>query len=600
MNTARPVTIVCVDDDALVLGALREQLRRGLEGPVDIETAGSGEEGLALLAELMAEGASVPLLISDQSMPGLSGADFLARAHERYPGVLKVMLSGAADAKAVGDAVNRASLYRILHKPWHHDDLLLTAREALRSAAQQEALARTHRELEHSMHALRHQALHDSLTGLPNRAQFDAALSVALGSAAGRGQHVGVLFLDLDRFKRINDTLGHAVGDELLRAVVQRLRTSVREGDLIARWGGDEFTVLLPALHSRSEADAVAQRVVGSMSAPVRLAGEAMQISASVGLAVYPDDGRDAETLLRNADTALYRVKADGRNGWRAYDPTWHREGDRTLALESALHGALGRGEISLHYQPQRRCRDGRLSHVEALMRWQHPVHGWVPPQTFIPLAEESGAIVELGAWALHEACGQLRHWREQGVAGLVTSVNVSAVQFARSDLPKVVREALRSARLPANTLELEITEATAVRDLVTTAEVLHALAGEGVCIALDDFGTGYAPLSHVKDLPCHVLKVDRSFARQLAPGGKDAAIVAAVVALGHGLGMEVVAEGVESEIAAAQLRRLGCDRLQGYWIGRPVAAAELDLAGLGDGRGDYTREQGLIASVAG
>jgi diguanylate cyclase (GGDEF)-like protein len=489
--------------------------------------------------------------------------------------VLKVMLSGAADARALGDAVNRASLYRILHKPWRHDDLLLTAREALRSASQQEALAHTHRELAASMDALRHQALHDSLTGLPNRAQFDTALAAALAGAAGRGQMVGVLFLDLDRFKRINDTLGHAVGDELLRGVVQRLRASVREGDLIARWGGDEFTVLLPALRHRSEADAVAQRVVGSMAAPIRLGGESMQVSASVGLALYPDDGLDAETLLRNADTALYRVKANGRNGWRAYNRSWHPDGDRSLALESALHGALGRGEISLHYQPQRRCRDGRITHVEALMRWQHPVHGWVPPQTFVPLAEESGAIVELGAWSLHEACAQMRRWHEQGAAPMVASVNVSAVQFARSDLPGVVRQALREAGLPSAALELEITEATTVRDVGGTAEVLRALAGEGVRIALDDFGTGYAPLSHVKDLPCHVLKIDRSFASPLASDGKNAAIVAAVIALGHGLNMEVVAEGVESAATAERLRQLGCDRLQGFWIGGPQPAVE-------------------------
>ncbi len=579
MKKEHDTTIVCVDDDALVLRTLREQLLRGLDSSVRVETAASGEEGLALLAELTAEGVSVPLLISDQNMPGLSGADFLAQAHARYPSVLKVMLSGATDARVVGEAVNRASLYRILHKPWQLDDLLLTAREALRSAAQHEALARTHRELARSMDALRHQALHDSLTGLPNRAQFEVALAQALGEAASCGQKVGVLFLDLDRFKRINDSLGHAVGDELLRSVVQRLRASVRQGDLIARWGGDEFTVLLPALQQRAEADAVAQRVVASLMVPIRLAGQPMQVSASVGLALYPDDGNDADTLLRNADTALYRVKADGRNGWRAFDPSWQQEGDRTLALESALNGALRRNEISLHYQPQRRCRDGRISHVEALMRWQHPVLGWVQPQAFIPVAEESGLIMELGAWALHEACAQLRRWRDQDQHELVACVNVSALQFSRSDLPALARAALRSARLPGSALEIEITEATAVRDVATTAEVLRELSADGVRIALDDFGTGFAPLSHVKDLPCHVLKIDRSFTRQWVPGCKDSAIVAAVVALGHGLQMEVVAEGVESAAVAEQLRLLGCDRLQGYWIGRPVAAGELFLS---------------------
>ncbi len=569
--------IVCVDDDALVLGALREQLGRGLGRACEIETARSGPEALALLDELVAEGADVPLLISDHAMPGMGGTDLLAQVHARHPAMLKIMLSGAADAHVLGDAVNRAGLYRVMNKPWRADDLLLTVREALRSAEQRRALAATHRELERSMQALRHQALHDALTGLPNRQQFDTALVEALSRAGAEGHALAVLFVDLDRFKRVNDTLGHEAGDQLLRGVVERLRRSVRQGDLIARWGGDEFTVLLPRVADGAEAGQVAERLLATLAWPMQVGEHRLHVSASIGLALFPDHGHDAGTLLRNADQALYRVKAAGRNGWQAHSDGPHGEASLRLRLEEGLHHAIERGELTLHYQPQVEVASGRITHAEALARWQHPVLGWVPPQTFVPLAEESGLIVPIGRWVLHEACRQAMAWSRAGLPDVAVAVNVSAVQFERGALERDVADALAASGLPPGRLEIEITEAVGLHDTDAVAGALRRLQQRGVQVALDDFGTGFAPLSHVKDLPCQVLKIDRSFVRALQRGSKDAAIVAAVIALGAGLKLRTVAEGVETGEAEALLREMGCTSLQGYRLDRPLPAAAFE-----------------------
>jgi diguanylate cyclase (GGDEF)-like protein len=563
--------IVCVDDDAPVLGALREQLRRGLGSHCEVETARSGAEALTLLDELAQDGYEVPLLISDQHMPGMGGVDLLAQVHAQHPAMLKIMLSGNADAQVLGDAVNRAGLYRVLLKPWNADDLLMTVREALRSAAQRRALAATHLELQRSMAQLRHQALHDALTGLPNRQQFDEVLAQALDRAREEGHELAVLFVDLDRFKRVNDTLGHAAGDQLLRIVVERLRRCVREGDLIARWGGDEFTVLLPRVQGSAEARVVAERLLAALAPPLDLDGCRLHVSASIGVTLFPEHGLDAETLLKNADSALYRVKAEGRNGFREHHAAGLGEPSLRLQLESALHRALSLDELRLHYQPQIDTRTGCITHVEALARWRHRTLGWVPPQTFIPLAEETGLILPIGRWVLNEACRQAMDWSRQGLPDVTVAVNVSGVQFERGAVQQDVDDALAASGLPAARLEIEITEAVGLQSTSAVADVLRALQARGVQVALDDFGTGFAPLSHVKELPCQVLKIDRSFVRQLKAGSKDAAIVAAVVALGRGLQLRTVAEGVETEEAEALLRSLGCTSLQGFRLDRPL-----------------------------
>ena len=563
--------VVCVDDDPLVLGALREQLQRGLARRCEIETARSGAEALELLDELAADGVEVPLLISDQHMPGMEGVDLLAQVHQRHPAMLKIMLSGGANAHVLGDAVNRAGLYRVLHKPWNPDDLLMTVREALRSAAQRRALAATHRELERSMQLLRHQALHDTLTGLPNRHQFNLALADAIQRASLVPHELALLFIDLDRFKRVNDTLGHTAGDQLLQVVVERLRRSVRDGDVVSRWGGDEFTVLLPHVAGAEEAAAVADRLLAALAQPVEIAGCSLHVSASIGITLYPEHGVDAQTLMQRADQALYRVKAAGRNGWQAAGADEGRGPSLRLVMEAALHQAIGRGEMRLHYQPQVDAATGLIVGAEALARWYHEPLGWVAPQTFVPLAEETGLIVPIGRWVLHEACRQAMAWCAEGLPPITVAVNVSGVQFERGELLDDVEAALAATGLPAHRLEIEITEATGLRNTGAVAEVLRKLRTRGVAVALDDFGTGFAPLSHVKDLPCDALKIDRSFVQSLRRGSKDVAIVAAVVALGKGLQLRTIAEGVETVEAEQVLRELGCTTLQGYRLGRPL-----------------------------
>jgi diguanylate cyclase (GGDEF)-like protein len=431
---------------------------------------------------------------------------------------------------------------------------------------------------ERNTRLIRHQALHDSLSGLPNRLQFSQALEQALALARSTHDGLAVLFVDLDHFKRVNDTLGHDLGDTLLKRVAERLSRCIREGDLIARWGGDEFTVLAPRMHGSDEAAALARRILDALQPPFLVEQMSLQISASVGVASYPADGEDGQALLRRADMALYRVKEEGRNGFQTYrHPSSTDIGaDVGLSLETDLRRAIDGNELLLHYQPQIDTRTGLITGIEALARWPHPVHGWIGPDVFIPIAERTGMIVQLGEWVLHTACRQAVSWQQQGRDGLRVAVNLSAVQFDRCDLQAVVMQALSSSGLAPGALELEVTEAVALRHIGATASTLDALRYAGVRVALDDFGTGYASLTYLKQLPCDTLKIDRSFTHGLEAGDKDAAIIHALVALANGLGLRVIAEGVETAQVADVLQHLGCWTMQGYFFSRPVSAQEL------------------------
>ncbi len=423
-----------------------------------------------------------------------------------------------------------------------------------------------------------YQAYHDALTNLPNRVLFTDRLEQSLAFAR-RLKHgkVAVLFVDLDRFKLVNDSLGHAVGDLLLQRVAQRLSGVRRQSDTLARLGGDEFTLLLPDVDHVEEAMMVADKVLAALKQPFVIDGRDIFMTVSIGISMYPDDGPDVESLMKHADTAMYRVKKQGRNGFFLYNQALDQHSLRRLELENQLHTALARQQLVLHYQPQFDLAEGRIRGVEALIRWQHPELGMISPAEFIPLAEESGLIVPIGAWVLETACKQAHAWREAGFPDLVMSVNLSVRQFFREDIVSLVARAIQDSTLPASVLELEITESVAMEDVAYTIKTLESLAVKGLRLAIDDFGTGYSSLSQLRKMPVGILKIDRSFVHDIATSPDAAAIVNAIITMAHRLGLKVIAEGVESQAQLAHLREQQCDTAQGFLFSRALPAAELE-----------------------
>jgi diguanylate cyclase (GGDEF)-like protein/PAS domain S-box-containing protein len=425
-------------------------------------------------------------------------------------------------------------------------------------------------------------ALHDQLTGLPNRMLFMDRLEQALERSGRRGKFAAVLFLDLDRFKLVNDNLGHDHGDQLLIQVAERLRGCLRRVDTIARIGGDEFTVLLEDVGSTADAALVAERIIEAFRASFRIETQEIFVGTSIGIALGGrDQGTTAQGLLRNADIAMYRAKANGRACFEVFRSSMRETVKGRLKMETELRRALDRGELRLHYQPQVDLRTGRIVGLEALVRWEHPERGLVPPGSFIPIAEETGLILPIGRWVLETACRQASVWRADAEIGLdlVMAVNLSPRQFRHPGLVQDVGQVLAESGLDASGLEVEITEGTAMGDADATVKTLEHLKGIGIRLAIDDFGTGYSSLSYLKRFPIDVLKVDRSFVAGLPANHGDAAIVRAIVGLSRALGLKAVAEGVETVDQLDELRRLGCDQGQGYLFGRPTPTEVADVA---------------------
>ena len=420
-----------------------------------------------------------------------------------------------------------------------------------------------------------HLAYYDTLTGLPNRALFADRLSVALTHAHRHRYKLAVLFLDIDRFKQINDSLGHTVGDRLLRTVAARIRNAVREEDTVARFGGDEFTVLIHIIGKIEDAGKIAQKILDSFKQPITIDEREFVVTSSTGISVYPIDGADAETLIRNADTAMYRAKDLGRNTYQFYAATMNSKALEALEVENGLRRALANDEFVLYYQPLVDVATGSVFGLEALVRWQHPQLGLLRPDRFIPAAEQSGLIVALGRWVLIEACRQASEWHRRGYR-VVVAVNLSAKQFQDPDLLHHIGEALQGANLRPEFLELEITEGHAMQNVEKAIDILRQLKTLGVRIAIDDFGTGYSCLSYLKQFPIDTLKLDGSFVRDInAP--EDAQIALGVIALAHSLRLKVIAEGVETISQLTFLREHACDRLQGYLFSRPMPPANFD-----------------------
>jgi diguanylate cyclase (GGDEF)-like protein/PAS domain S-box-containing protein len=422
-----------------------------------------------------------------------------------------------------------------------------------------------------------HIAHHDALTGLPNRALLLDRLGQALMQAARYDTRLAVLFLDLDRFKSINDTLGHHIGDELLKHVADRLRGVVRAIDTVSRLGGDEFVIVLQEIAGPDDAVLVAEKIIAALAPAVSIEGHPLRATPSIGISIFPEDGSDVYVLMKNADTAMYHAKEQGRNNFQFFAPLMNSEAERFFTLEHRLRGALDGGQFRLHYQPLIDLHHKQVCGMEALLRWQDPDHGMISPGEFIPVAEETGLIVPIGIWVLREALQQNRAWQEAGWPAIPVSVNLSPRQFRQIDLVDTVRAVLKEAGQPAELLELEITESTLMHDMDEALAKLEALSAMGVRLAIDDFGTGYSSLAYLKRFPVDKLKIDQSFVRDLTDDKDDAAIVAAIVGLARSLEIDVLAEGVERDAQLAVLTGLGCSKFQGYYFSRPQAPGEAD-----------------------
>jgi len=545
-----PVVLV-VDDDRSTRSALRHALYRS---GFRVEEAGDGCEVVAWL-----ENNAADAILMDALMPVMDGFDACAalKRHPRWKDIPILMITALEDRHSIERAFE-AGASDFIPKPIH----LSVVNQRVRRVIDATRAERHVRQL----------AYNDTLTGLPNRLLFMEFLNRAIERANARNGTLAVLFLDLDRFKFINDTLGHEAGDQLLAAMAQRIKGCVRTDDCVARLGGDEFTVLLDELPNPGVAASVAQNICRTVSAPIMLAGQEIVVTASIGISLYPEDGPDISRLLRHADTAMYRAKHSG-SGFCYYEAAMESAISDRLKMENDLRRALERDEITVFYQPVVDTVSGEITGVEALVRWLHPEHGIVSPAQFIPVAEETGLILPLGERVLRSACAQAKTWLDNGMAGLHVAVNLSAKQLEQPDLRNIVLSALNESGLPASALVLEITESVLMARAAESIDILRDLRQLGIRLSIDDFGTGYSSLAYLKHLPANTLKIDRSFIQDI-PDDEDAvAIVTGIMALAHSLRMEVVAEGVETQAQRDALGRLDCDLLQGYLFSKPLPA---------------------------
>ena len=423
---------------------------------------------------------------------------------------------------------------------------------------------------------IQHLAHFDGLTGLPNRSLLADRVGQALSSVERKGEALALIFLDLDRFKNVNDSLGHRIGDELLIQVAQRLQSGLRDEDTVSRLGGDEFIVVLPGSGADGAAR-VAKKILKSLSLPYCIEQHELTITPSLGIAMYPADGDSYEALSMCADAAMYRAKQSGRQTFRFFTREMQEDSERTLQLENALRRALELKQLELHFQPQIALDSGRVVGVEALLRWHHPELGDVSPSDFIPVAEDSGLILPIGQWVVSTAVRQMKSWIDGGMAPLVMAVNLSAVQFRQARLPDRVAQILAEFELPPRCLELELTESVAMEDPLAAIAVMDALHQRGIRMAIDDFGTGYSSLSYLKRFKVSKLKIDQSFVRDIARDPEDEAIVEAIIGLSKTLGLQTIAEGVETAEQLAFLRAKGCHQVQGYYFARPMPAADFE-----------------------
>jgi diguanylate cyclase len=552
-----------------------------------IDAALQGQEGVARVEQALKEGRPYALAFVDMRMPpGWDGLVTIQRLWEVDPNVQIVICSAHSDYDwtEVVARLSHSDKLLVIKKPFEPIEVLQSANALTRKWEHERALRRQLEQLEQLVEArtqgleaankqLRHIASHDALTGLPNRVLLDDRLSQAVAHAERDGSCFAVALFDLDRFKVVNDSFGHRTGDELIKAVAQRLGRLARRTDTVARLGGDEFLLLMDRLPKREDADQIAQRALEVLRHPVRLGALDVHTSASIGIAVFPDDARDAEALIAHADAAMYCAKQRGRNNVQRYSAGMNAVTQDRVKLESDLHGALAHGQLELHYQPKVEMTNGAIRGAEALLRWRHPQRGLVPPGEFIPLAEACGLIDSIGEWVVREACRQARAWQQEGLPRVRVAVNLSALQFRRGNLLQMIRGALEAADLEPRFLEVEITESALMSDPEESVAILEQLSRMGVVVSVDDFGTGYSSMSYLRRFPVDKLKIDRAFIAELISRADDASIVRAIISLAHSLKLKVVAEGVETGEQLDLLKNLGCDQYQGYCFSPAVPA---------------------------
>ncbi|MDP1612204.1 MAG: EAL domain-containing protein [Sulfuritalea sp.] len=567
-----PPSLLVVDD----LPENIHELLEALKGDYRIRVARSGADALNIV-----QSATPPdLVLLDIMMPEMDGYEVCRRikatpAGNRMP-VIFVTVIDATDDKVKGLELGAADY---ITKPFDVAEVRARVRTHLELARLrrflEDLVAQRTAMLQVSEEKYRTLAHRDPLTGLPNRVLFAELLEHAILQAEGERSQFALLFVDLDNFKTVNESLGHNLGDQLLVEAGRRLRALLPESDAIARIGGDEFNIILDH-RDDAPVDLLAQRMIDALAEPYLLDGKSVYVGSSIGIALYPSDGRDAGTLQSCTEAALHQAKLLGRGSLRFFSPEMSTRARHRLTLEAELRRALERKELLLYYQPQVDLISGGITGIEALVRWQHPQRGLVPPGEFIPLAEESGLVVPLGDWVLRQACRQIKAWSAVGLAPRQTAVNVSAVQLSRGRLAGSVRAALAETGIAPEQLELEITESFVMADRAQSFKSLADLKALGVRLSIDDFGTGYSSLGYLQQIAVHKLKVDLSFVRDMTSNNGNASIVRAIIALGHSLGLEVIAEGVEDESQARDLRSMQCDAMQGYLISRPLPTDEM------------------------
>ena len=546
--------VLLIEDNPGDARLIREMLAEDPDVPFTVHCAERLAHGLAHLSR-----GGTALVLLDLSLPDSMGLETFAKVYAHSPLVPIIVLTGNDDRTLALSAVKSGA-----------QDYLVKGR------LDRELLVRAmHYSIERKAYQvqLEHQANYDALTGLPNRNLLHDRLRQAVHGRREPRQ-TAVVFVDLDHFKFVNDSLGHSMGDKLLKGMAERLRSVLREGDTVGRVGGDEFVIILNGQSNEEVIYRAMQRIAARIAEPINIEGKELYVTCSAGISLYPQDGEDVDTLLKNADAAMYRAKEHGRSNFQFYTSEMNERVNERLAMENALRRALERQEFLLHYQQKVELKTGAIVGAEALVRWIHPEWGLMRPARFIPLAEETGLIVQIGEWVLHEACRQARAWRDAGLNPGVVSVNLSARQFRQEGLVRTVSRILEDTGVEPAQLELEITESMVMHNVEAAIAVLQGLKSLGVSLSVDDFGTGYSSLSYLKNLPLDTLKIDRSFVREIGSGGEEdeGVLAQAIISLGHNLHLKVIAEGVETDAQVRFLKRHGCDQVQGFLYGEPVA----------------------------